>query len=259
MLDIVAGQRARIAVWIIAMGIAMGGCVRSEAEKCGGLLCPIGSACAHGRCVDRSLATACARLTEGESCTLPEFGVGTCQSRLCIVGRCGDGEINAIDACDGENLAGKTCLDFGSSDAAGLTCTSDCSFDASSCTARCGDGIKHSSEQCDGIDFGGKTCLTEGFYSGKVACLSDCKINLGGCRGTCGDGVRNSFTEQCDGMDFGGSTCEMRGFYGAVAPLKCSATCSFDPSSCTCGGEMCARNTQQCVLRDEIYSCEAKL
>ena len=122
----------------------------------------------------------------------------------------------------------------------------------------CGDGIQQSNEECDGKDLGGKTCITEGFYGGTILCTADCKINLGGCSGRCGDGIRNSATEQCDGTNFGGTTentCEVRGFHGAVQPLLCTSTCSLDPSSCSCGGEMCASNTQQCVLTDNIYSC----
>ena len=47
---------------------------------------------------------------------------------------------------DGKALGGKTCLDFGSSDKAGLACAADCSFDTSKCTAFCGDGKKASTE-----------------------------------------------------------------------------------------------------------------
>jgi hypothetical protein len=242
---------------LLLLAIAAAGCVRSESTVCGDLICPQGQSCARGRCVDQSVVFACTLHADGASCTLPTIGTGTCQTGMCIVGTCGDGVVNAIDACDGRDLGGKTCLDFGSTDKAGLKCKADCSFDPSGCTAYCGDGIKHSAEECDGKDLGGKTCITEGFYGGKPVCTSDCKLNLGGCKGRCGDGLRNSFTEECDGTDFGTTTCALRGYLGAVAPLICSATCSFDPMSCTCGGELCAPNTQQCVLSDEIYSCEA--
>lgn len=253
-------MRATVAlrrVAIIPIVLAAAGCVSSDARLCGDVICPTGRSCARGVCVDDSVVSACARLTEGDACTVPEIGTGTCQSRLCIVGACGDGVINAIDACDGDNLAGRTCRDFGSVYSEGLKCKADCSFDKSGCSGYCGDGVRQAAEECDGNDFGGKTCLTEGFYAGGAVCTSDCKLNLGGCNGRCGDGSRNSFNEQCDGQDFGDSSCETRGFLGDVVPLQCSDVCALDVVSCTCGGERCARDTQRCVLADGIYTCVA--
>jgi hypothetical protein len=200
---------------------------------------------------------ACARRTEGTACELSQIGVGSCKSGMCIVGACGDGVINAIDACDGKDLGGKSCLDFGSMYPEGLKCAADCSYDTTACKGFCGDGIRQSNEQCDGKAFGHKTCITEGFYTGSLVCTSDCTINTGGCSGRCGDNTRNSFTEQCDGSDFGGSTCEERGYHGAVTPLLCTGECGLDPSSCTCGGVLCAKTKQKCVMTDELYSCEA--
>jgi hypothetical protein len=245
----------RAAIFLLLLSSA--GCLASDAKPCGEMICPSGRVCARGgTCVDESLATACLQLTDGESCTVPMIGNGSCQDRLCIVGRCGDGVINAIDACDGEELGGKTCMDFGSVYADGLKCSADCSYDKTGCAGYCGDGVRQASEECDGADFGGKTCITEGFYRGAAVCTADCKINLGGCNGRCGDGIRNSFTEQCDGADFGDSTCELREFLGEVVPLKCTPECALDVTSCTCGGDRCARLTQRCVLSDGIYTCE---
>jgi hypothetical protein len=255
-MSVTVGLRHAAIGWIVLVG-AIAGCVRSGSSHCGDMTCPPGRACAMGRCVDEALATACSRQHDGDGCTVSTFGNGTCKAGLCIVGICGDGAINAVDACDGQDLGGKTCLDFGSSYPEGLKCAADCSFDTSGCKGYCGDGMKQSNEECDGKQFGGKTCITEGFYGGKLVCTVDCKINLGSCTGRCGDGIRNSFTEQCDGADLGSAatnTCEARGFHGAVQPLLCTSTCSFDPSSCSCGGVQCA-HTEQCALIDNIYSC----
>ncbi|HKE15975.1 MAG TPA: hypothetical protein VKB80_13955 [Kofleriaceae bacterium] len=244
-------------VAIILIVLAAAGCVQSDARPCGDVICPSGRVCARGTCVDQSIVSACARLIDGDSCSVPEVGGGTCQSGMCLVGSCGDGVINAIDACDGEDLGGKTCQDFGSSYPEGLKCASDCSFDKSGCQGFCGDSVRQSSEQCDDVDLSGKSCISEGFYSGDLVCTSDCKLNLGGCKGRCGDSIRNSFNEQCDGQDFGGSTCEQRGFHGDVVPLKCTSACGLAPESCTCGGAFCERNTQRCVLTDQIFTCQA--
>jgi hypothetical protein len=243
-------------VAIILAALAASGCVSSEAKSCGDVICPIGRVCARGNCVDQSIVTACARLVDGDSCAVPEVGAGTCQSGMCMVGNCGDGVINAVDACDGEDLGGKTCLDFGSSYSEGLKCAADCSFDKSGCEGYCGDGVRQSSEECDGEDLSGKSCLSEGYYAGDLVCTSDCKLNPGGCSGKCGDGRRNSFNEQCDAEDFGGSSCEKRGFLGDVVALTCTSACALDVVSCTCGGARCERKTQRCVLSDGIYTCE---
>ena len=245
-------------VALVAM-LPLAGCVGSQATQCGELICPEGRACVSGACVDSVIVTACARLSDGDSCMVAELGAGVCQSGLCKLGVCGDGVINGNEACDGGALGGKTCLDFQSTGPAGLACAADCSYDTSSCKARCGDGVKDVAEQCDGKDFGAATCLTEGFYAGELACTDKCEINLGGCEQRCGDGTRNGL-EQCDGMDFGvnTSTCAARGFPGPVTPLVCDADCALDPSSCLCGVERCAMTTEQCVQNNGVFTCEAK-
>ena len=251
-----ASPAAGCAMWICAIWMLVcTSCVNSAATSCGDQVCPIGRACANGHCVDDAIFTACQQRGEGAACEVSTLGAGTCQTGMCIVGTCGDGVINAIDACDGAELGGKTCLDFGSSNADGLACTADCSFDPAACTAFCGDGKKDSTEECDGEDFAKTTCITKGFYEGELACTDQCTINAGGCTGMCGDTVRNGL-EPCDGVDFGGDSCQLRGFLGTVTPLTCTAECSFDPASCSCGGELCAPRTERCVLRNGIFTCE---
>jgi hypothetical protein len=243
---------------ILVLAIAASGCVSSQSKKCGDVICPAGHACASDHCVVQSVLIACVGLSEAESCILPQIGTGSCQSGLCVVGRCGDGTVNAIEACDKRDFGGKTCLDFGSSFPEGLKCTADCSLDKSGCVGYCGDGRRQLPEQCDGMDFAGKTCLTEGFYEGSVVCTKDCTLNTGSCAGKCGDGKRNSFNEQCDGDDLAGSSCLARGYHGQVTPLQCSSTCAIGEMSCTCGDDRCAKDTETCVQRDGIFSCVAR-
>ena len=242
---------------VLAAALAIAGCVRSEAVTCGDRVCPTTLACARGQCVDRAILTACAAQPDGASCQVSAIGTGACQAGLCIIGRCGDGAIDPFEACDGKALGGKTCLDFGSSDKAGLACAADCSFDTSKCTAFCGDGKKASTEPCDGHDFGKATCITQGFYGGQLACTQDCQLNTAGCAGRCGDGVVNGFNEQCDGADFGGSTCAARGYLGTVSPLLCTPTCALDAASCACGDVRCAPRTQKCTIVGGIPTCGA--
>jgi hypothetical protein len=250
--------------------LLFGACVKSQATECGDLLCPEGSVCSNGTlCVSSSLATACSGLADGAVCSLSELGNGTCQHGLCITGRCGDGKVNGIEACDGTDLGGRTCLDFGSTVAAGLACTADCSFDKSGCKGICGDGIRATDEQCDGTDFGGKTCTdfsppgtTIKFYAGGApTCTIDCMVNVSSCTGGwCGDGIKQA-GEDCDGTDFGTpppATCASLGHPGPTTPPTCDvATCKLAAVPCSCGlNGVCPAATPTCVNTAGTFSCK---
>lgn len=237
--------------------LCIASCVRSEATPCGDLTCPAGRACVRADvCVDTAVVRACDASAENDPCSLPDVGEGSCHDGLCLIGACGDGIINAVDACDGAELGGKTCLDFGASSPEGLACAADCSFDKSGCVAFCGDGMKQQAEDCDGADFGGESCITMGYYAGDLVCSDSCTVNIGNCAGRCGDGVANGL-EPCDGTDLKNDSCAARGFLGAVTPMTCTTSCALAPTSCLCGDQHCAPNTQTCVLSGSIYSCEA--
>ena len=60
---------------------------------------------------------------------------------------CGNDIIEGDEACDGANLAGEDCEDFGYSNPGGLGCN-DCEFDTSGCTPVC-DGNLEPGEPCD--------------------------------------------------------------------------------------------------------------
>nr|HEX4316646.1 hypothetical protein [Kofleriaceae bacterium] len=228
--------------------------MKSNSQTCGDLVCPGTLACVDDHCVDRTLLAACDGRMEGETCQTAQSGSGLCQDDVCIVGRCGDGTINGEEACDGLDLGGKTCLDFGGSSPGGLSCTSECAFDPSGCSEFCGNGHQDGTEQCDGSDFDQKSCVDYGFYGGQLACTSTCTVNLGGCAGKCGDGQIQQL-EECDGTNLNGQTCATLGYNGDVVALSCTNTCSFAASSCTCGGALCAKN-QTCVTNGGISSCQ---
>ena len=92
--------------------------------------------------------------------------------------RCGDGEREGTEVCDGSDLGGSRCEDEGFVQGT-LACLSDCSgFDTSGCApAECGDGIVTSSagEECDDGEQNSDTDAD--------ACRMDCKASY------CGDGV----------------------------------------------------------------------
>ncbi len=53
---------------------------------------------------------------------------------LCQAGcQCGNGVLDAGESCDGADLGGTTCANFGSTDYPGLACTSECKWDLSGC------------------------------------------------------------------------------------------------------------------------------
>jgi|GEM_PF-6161590 len=62
-----------------------------------------------------------------------------CQNGYCQ-SLCGNGQIDAGEACDGSNLGGNTCLSLPGGFSGGtLTCGSDCQYDTSQCTLPCTD------------------------------------------------------------------------------------------------------------------------
>jgi len=100
---------------------------------------------------------------------------------------CGDGILDAEEACEDDDFGTMTCASFGF-DEGTLTCSDACTIDTSTCgsvEAECGDGIVQpaNGESCDGDELGGNTCLTQGFSGGDLACLADCEFDTSDCDG----------------------------------------------------------------------------
>ena len=152
---------------------------------------------------------------------------------------CGDGALDAHEACDGADLGGATCESLGF-DGGTLGCSPSCDrLELTGCTTVCGDGLRGGFETCDGGDLGGTTCEGLGFDSGELACTASCRsFNQSDCESVCGDGVRRG-AEICDGSDLVGRTCQNLGFAGGS--LACAAACdAVDTSACTtvCGDDL---------------------
>ena len=253
-------RRSRIAAAVVMAACVVwcvfASCVQSGATPCGDQLCPATLTCIiddiDSHCVDPAIVAACKGRVDGMPCNLGAGGSGTCRMNLCDVGYCGDGKVEFNEDCDGTNLNGMNCIDFGGTTPGGLKCTSACTFDKSGCNSFCGDGMVAGIEQCDGSNFAGKSCVDYGFYGGKLACTSSCMVNVANCVGRCGDGVIDTPQEQCDGQNLGtpAQTCAGLGYKGSVVPLACGSNCTYSGESCTCGGQLCAKNppsNQQCV------------
>src|SRR3989344_1847591 len=126
--------------------------------------------------------------------------------------RCGDGIVqSSCEACDGNNLNGYTCANFGYGGGT-LRCLNDCSdYSYVECVSQsCGNGIREGPEECDGNDFGELTCGSFGYGSGNLVCGSNC-INIGLTQCTspilCCNGVINPFETCDDGNRLEGDGC----------------------------------------------------
>jgi Regulator of chromosome condensation (RCC1) repeat len=161
---------------------------------------------------------------------------------------CGDGVVDVMEKCDGDNLEGKTCasLNFYGGK---LQCTENCSLDISECqdSGQCGDGVIQSSftEECDGDKLGGNSCSSLGYHDGEILCKSDCFLDISDCEinGRCGDGTIQTEYEQCDMQEIGSNTCISEGYTGG-GTLSCDSECTFDYSGCL-GIVQCGDNLAQ--------------
>lgn len=94
---------------------------------------------------------------------------------------CGNGVVEGLETCDGDDLNGETCQTqgFGSGN---LLCEESCaSFDVAACSL-CGNGVIDEEEACDGVELEGATCesLGEGFDGGTLQCAG-CVLDSSQC------------------------------------------------------------------------------
>ncbi len=151
---------------------------------------------------------------------------------------CGNGTVDPGEECDGNDLHGKVCSDYGHAGGT-LKCGVDCTYDFSDYND-CGDGRIQPGEACDGSDLMGATCESEGYDGGVLTCNGACQLDASSCNGgtgVCGDGARDG-DESCDGHDLGGESCNSLGL--GDGRLSCNRSCDFDTSACTDdGGDSC--------------------
>lgn len=134
-------------VVVAAALLALGACARSSSVTCDEGVCAEGTRCGPGG--------ACVPLT------------------------CGDGVVQAREACDG--VPAVDCRALGYYEPAGLACTEACTLDASACQERCGDGATNGPEACDGAPPAGQSCASFGRDRGPLACAGSCTVDLQDC------------------------------------------------------------------------------
>ncbi len=161
-----------------------------------------------------------------------------CLAHQCVPKTCGNGTLDAGEACDTSDLGNKQCSDLTGYSGGTLKCAINCRYDTSECTAAlgartctedsdCGAGSTCESGvckvivlECDPMDLVNKGCPDN-----KVCADRKCVDP------SCGDGIKNTSSEECDKNDFGENTCQTEGF--ASGFLKCSSTCKIDNTNCS--------------------------
>ena len=182
----------------------------------------------------------------GTSIATSAADTGPAESGDGVIAGCGNGVVEGIEDCDGDDFNGNTCADYGFTEGV-LACTADCTAITEACST-CGDGLVSLIEACDGMDFGGATCASLGFAGGTLSCSADCAtIDTSGCMAlpTCGNGALDP-GEQCDGGNLGGASCQSLGF--DVGVLSCSASCTLDTSNCSADPRTCIPQGGFCLL-----------
>ena len=156
---------------------------------------------------------------------------------------CGNSLVEDAEVCDGADLEGQSCADFGF-DGGYLGCMPDCTgFDLSGCFDYGGECCAgHAGPGCDDGACAAAVCELQPWccdvqweqFCADVA-ANECEVC--GAFG-CGDGFIE-VGESCDGANLDGQTCVSQGF--DIGVLACAADCSFDTSGCqSYGGDCCA-------------------
>jgi hypothetical protein len=150
------------------------------------------------------------------------------------------------EACDGTDLRGKDCSDFGGFSGGTLTCNDDCEFDTLGCTSCNENDLAESWEACDGLDLRDMSCSDfDEFESGRLSC-DGCEYSTGSCRvGLCDNDHVADPGEACDGVDLRGKSCDdFGGFTGGT--LAC-LDCEYLTEGCVvCDGDNVAEKAESC-------------
>lgn len=82
------------------------GCIHDSLISCGELVCSADAVCTGDRCVPHEALVACDRMAEGTACMTPHIPAGVCHFGECVAAGCGNGVVEANEACDDGNTTG---------------------------------------------------------------------------------------------------------------------------------------------------------
>lgn len=206
---------------------------------------PGGPVCGNGICEEGENSYNCPEDCPGPYCgdgvCDPEESAATCPEDC----YCGNGTLERRDGeeCDGHDLGGKTCLDFGC-DGGILSCRPNCRFDLTNCIGcepMCGDGRVDGDEMCDcGLD---PDNLPPGCdaINGEGNCTLDCTLLH-----WCGDGVVDyDLGEECDCGD--DPTSLPAGCSAPNGGPECTEYCTIP--------NICRAEIRQRCDPDDVYAC----
>ena len=151
------------------------GCFGAESSTCGDAVCGPGLQCdpVHGLCVYPSQLVDCVGVADGTHCSVRGEEGYHCDQEVCVEGVCGDGVLDALEACDDGEANSDTEPD---------ACRSLCVL------PRCGDDVIDLGEACDD-----GTLLADDIPD---RCRTDCTTPV------CGDGVTDGgYGEGCDDVN----------------------------------------------------------
>jgi cysteine-rich repeat protein len=222
--------------WLVAVALALVGCVDPDLVPCGSLDCPAGNVCvSQDRCATVEEISACTGKAEASDCIVGTT-TGVCIGGMCTTSVCGNGLLEGGEVCDDGNrvsgdgcsydclsketcgngyvdyVKGEMCDDGNGSD--GDACENDCTL------PKCGNNIIDVGEVCDdGNNMDGDGCSRDckstekcgnGILDPGEECDDGNRTDHDGCQSTCkrercGDGItdpadtsNNGVAEECD-------------------------------------------------------------
>lgn len=135
--------------------------------------------------------------------------------------RCGNGQLEDGEQCDGDNLNESSCQTQGYASGE-LRCSSSCHYETSSCVEQtpvtCGNGVKEAGEACDGQDIGDAAACPGG---DAPTCDASCELSCPA-QSLCGNGVLDR-GEPCDGELFGEAMCPDN---SSISCKQCQLDCT---------------------------------
>ncbi|MCB9755103.1 MAG: hypothetical protein H6713_34635 [Myxococcales bacterium] len=198
-------------------------------------MCTLEDDCVCGDCGNDAFCSDPANCNNDGQCDPYNEGCGCqdCSGHPQCYPICGDGVAAADEACDGEDLAGSSCVAEGFDGGGVLACDDACGLVTDECLSEevCGDTFIGATEACDGENLAGEDCVSQGFADGELACADSCEFDTSGCFDVCGDEAITGL-EECDGVDLGGESCVSQGFPGGGLLLCGIESCLLDTSGC---------------------------